>query len=232
MKPITIIVDNLMQASPVVCLLQSRGVQVNSANLTAGHYVITGQCVILQISAEEFGQWTAEKTVFRRITDFKKAVAEPVVIIEGQRSAGAKPVSNGALRGALAFLAVHNRVPVLFAADENETADLIFAMANQVQNGMGLSAVMPPVIADEVEPSVESSGDNGGGHIEDMAELPEQIVRMLPLVGPVTAKSLLKRFGSLRGVFSASDKDLTKIDGIGPKKAKKIAAFLAGRGVH
>lgn len=235
-KRLTIIADNLLGDAPVVRLLQSRDVQVTPANLTAGHYLITDKCAILHVYTEEFARWTAEKTLFRRITEFKRTVGEPVVIIEGRQPIDANLVSPSALRGALAFVAVHNRVPVLFTADENETADLIFAMANMAQNGMGQTVGVPsetPATAEaEAQAPVEVSGGNGETVPEDPADLVEHIVRLIPDVGPVTARALIKRFGNLRTLFATTSNDLTKIDGIGPKKAKKIAAFFAGKGMR
>jgi excinuclease ABC subunit C len=55
---------------------------------------------------------------------------------------------------------------------------------------------------------------------------------MIPEVGPITAQALLKRFGSLRGVFAATAQDLTKVDGIGPKQAKKLASFFSRRDIR
>jgi ERCC4-type nuclease len=143
----------------------------------------------------------------------------------------------------LAFVTVHNRIPVLFVADEKEAVDLIYAMANQVQNGIGLSVdpssappATPPVDAAPAteQPQAGAGNGNGNGHgsVTNLADLPEQIVAMIPDVGSATARALLKRFGSLKSVFGATVTDLTRVDGLGPKKAKKIAAFLAGRQVR
>lgn len=247
MRQLSILAETLSAGSPVAQQLIERGVQVQSANLAAGTYLVTGTCAILHLPVTEFSRWITDKTIFRRITDFKRAVKEPIIIIEGSESGEARTVSPSALRAALAFITVHNRVPVLFAGDARETADLIFAMVNQVQNGMGLTLEAPAPGPTAEEPTgstdlvdVHSEGHgngngNGNGHgstAEDLVNLPEQIVRMIPEIGPVTARALLKRFGNLRGVFAANAQELTKIDGIGPKKAKKIASFISRREVR
>lgn len=240
MRQLSILAETLSAGSPVARQLIERGVQVQPANLTAGTYLVTGTCAILHVPVSEFSRWITDKSIFRRITDFKRAVKEPILIIEGVEASEARPVSPSAMRGALAFVAVHNRVPVLFAVDAKEAADLIYAMVNQVQNGMGLTLEAGALSAPEPE-SVEShedgNGSNGHGNGHDVGEgelvnLPEQIVRMIPEIGPNTAKALLKRFGNLRGVFAANVQDLIKIDGIGPKKAKKIASFFSRREIR
>lgn len=238
MRQLSIHAETLSAGSPVAQQLIERGVQVQPANLNAGNYLITGTCAILHVPLSEFSGWIANKTIFRRITEFKRAVKEPVLLIEGVAN-GERLVSTSAMRGALAFVAVHNRVPVLFSADDKESADLIYAMVNQVQNGMGMtldaSAVTTP--APDAERSTktdeeahhEGNGNGNGSSEASLLNLPEKIVQMIPEIGPLTARALLKRFGNLRGVFGANVQDLTKIDGIGPKKAKKIASFFARR---
>jgi Fanconi anemia group M protein len=191
-------------------------------NLLAGHYRITNRCAVLHITATEFGEWIARKEIFRRIVELKRVVPEPVVIVEGKKPADAPGPSPDAVRGALAFVAVHNRVPVLFSVTPKETADLIYAMANQIQNGMG-EGVESPVTVEGIPAGRE--GDNGNGRPATLKPW-EQIMQLVPEVGPKTAQAMLQRFESLRGVFSASAKELTKIEGLGPRKAKKIAAFF------
>jgi Fanconi anemia group M protein len=240
-RQLSILAETLSAGSPVAQQLIERGVKVQAANLTAGTYLVTGTCAILHVPVSEFSRWISDKTIFRRVTEFKRAVSEPILIIEGAENGEARTVSPSALRGALAFVAVHNRVPVLFSADAKESSDLIYAMVNQVQNGMGLtldaSAVATPATSDEDEsatPGDHSHDGNGnrngnGSAGGELINLPEQIVRMVPEIGPVTARALLKRFGSLRGVFAANAQDLTKVDGIGPKKAKMIASLFSHR---
>jgi len=52
------------------------------------------------------------------------------------------------------------------------------------------------------------------------------LIQGLPEVGPSIAKRLLDRFESVRNVMNASEKDLLRVDGIGPKKAKAIRNVL------
>ncbi|HUU44458.1 MAG TPA: ERCC4 domain-containing protein [Acidobacteriota bacterium] len=219
MKRLVVIVDNLMEDSPVAERLRERGVEVTASNLLAGDLRITDNCAVMHISAEEFDRWILAKEFFRRIAEFKRAVEEPVVIVEGKRPSGGRAPSPDSVRGALAFVAVHNRVPVLFTATPKETADFVFAMANQVQNGMG-ERIGSTVTGDESCP-----GGNGKGKVESLRPC-EEIMQLVPDVGLSTARAMLERFGSLREIFSASAKELAKVDGLGPKRAKKIAAFF------
>jgi ERCC4-type nuclease len=52
------------------------------------------------------------------------------------------------------------------------------------------------------------------------------VVQSLPNIGSMRAENLLKRFRSVRNVFTASDKDLRSIEGLGKKTVSKIKEFL------
>jgi len=52
------------------------------------------------------------------------------------------------------------------------------------------------------------------------------LVSDLPGIEPKLANSVLKRFGTVRRVFSASVAELSSVDGIGRIKAEKIAKLL------
>jgi Fanconi anemia group M protein len=57
--------------------------------------------------------------------------------------------------------------------------------------------------------------------------LQEYIVAGLPFVNRVLARRLLKVFGTVERVFSASEKELQQVDGIGKKISKQIRRVLA-----
>lgn len=233
MKPPTIIVDNHAADSAIARQLREKDAHVIASHLKGGQYRVTDQCVIWHLTAEEFNGLVADRSIYRRIPEFKRAAAEPILLIEGDPMDHLDRVKPGTLRGALAFVTMHNRVPILAAADEREVTELIFIMANQGQNGMGLTN-------NETIPAFEggeSPQDNGepangknGGHERptDPAELQEYILRTIPNVTPAAARAMLKKFGSLRAICAASARDLSPLEGIGPGRAKKIAGFLSG----
>ena len=230
MKTLTLIVDSYSSNSSIVQALKEKGLSIVETSLKWGQYMITDSCVIYHMTSAELARLTADKTIFRRILDFKRTAAEPIVIVEGDPLAHNDIVSKGALRGALSFIAMHNRVPILTAADVNEVTEMIYIMTNQAQNGMGMTLSEPAPVETPAE-TVEGDRSNGGnGSLpKEPTELREYIVRAIPEVGPTTAKALAKKYDSLRALFSTSAKDLTTVEGIGQKKARKIVEFLDGK---
>jgi len=66
----------------------------------------------------------------------------------------------------------------------------------------------------------------GEKRILSLPEMQQFIVESLPFVGPKLAKELLKHFGTVESVFTASERDLAQVGGIGPKRAKEIRRVL------
>jgi len=52
------------------------------------------------------------------------------------------------------------------------------------------------------------------------------VVTGLPHVGPILARKMLKQFGSVRQVFSASKEELKAVNGVGALIASKIIEVL------
>ena len=229
MKTLTLVVDNLAARSFVTEQLRTRGVHIVESNLKFGQYRVTDQCTVWHLTATELARMAADRTLYRKIPEFKRSTPEPIVIVDGDPMAALEKISPSGMRAAFTFLALHNRIPVLTAKDESEAAELIYFMISQAQNGMGLTISETPAEeeAATVSPSNGGSGGNGSKP-EDPAELQEYILTTVPDVNAVAAQAMLEKFGSLRAIFAASPKDLTAIPGIGPKRAKKIAGFFAG----
>lgn len=229
MKTLTLIVDSYSSNVTVTNLLKEKGIAIVVTSMKSGQYQVTDSCVIWHMTSAELARLTADKSIFRRVLEFKRSVPEPVVLVEGDPLAHSDVVSVNALRGALSFIAMHNRVPILTAANTNDVAELIYIMTNQAQNGMGLT-LSEPAPAEIPAPAEPEKTAGGNGTLpKDPAELQEYIVRAVPEVGPAIAKAMIKKYGTLRAVFAASAKDLTQVEGIGPKKAKKIAEFVDGK---
>lgn len=56
----------------------------------------------------------------------------------------------------------------------------------------------------------------------DQTSLAVEFLTKIPMVNSTDAMVLLERFGSIRNIVDASEKDLTRLPGIGGKKAKQI----------
>jgi len=214
-KKLMIIVDNRERGSGVTKQFESKDIELEYANLRTGSYMITDSVAVDRITVKEFAKMTSEKVLFRRLLEFKKAYAEPILLVEGDNRVKNRAVSAGSLRGAVSFICCLNRIPIIYTANEAETAAMLYIMANQTQFGLGFDVSAP-------EPEQPAAGDGQPAKPKTPKEVQSYIVQALPDIGPALAKSVMKMYGSLRTLFSATVGDLTKVEGIGPKKAKKI----------
>jgi ERCC4-type nuclease len=214
-KNLTIIVDNAERESAVVKRLREKSLVVEYANLRTGSYLISEAVAVERLSVKDFARLTSEKLLFRRLLEFKKTYAEPLVLIEGVDLFKSKQTSVGAIRGAISYICCLNRMPMLFTSNETETSEMLYIMANQTQFGLGYEVAVP-------EAARVGAGDGQPVKPKTPPEIQTYIVQALPDVGPALAKSIMKMYGNLRTLFSATPSDLTKVDGIGAKKAQKI----------
>lgn len=207
-KPI-IFADYREMGCNVVELLRKKGADVKEMRLEVGDYLISEKVAVERKTASDFVGSLIDGRLFEQLRNMVE-YEKPLLIIEGtpKELFLVRNISSNAVLGALASITLDFGVPVLFSEDEAQTADLLYIIAKRIQ--------MP----NEKEISLRK---------KRKLSMPEQqqfIVESLPLVGPKTAKALLKKFGSVRGVFSATKKELEEIPNIGPKKAKKIIEVL------
>lgn len=215
MKNLTIIVDNSERDSAVPKHIESKAITIEYANLRTGSYLLTDNMAVDRLTSTQFAELTSQKALFRRLLDFKKTYAEPILLVEGNSLAKNKKVSGGALRGAISYICCLNRIPIIFTADEFETAEMLFIIANQTQFGLGYEVSAP-------EPEAPAASEGQPVKPKTPEDIQSYIVQALPDVGPALAGSIMTMYGNLRTLFSATVGDLTKVEGIGPKKAKKI----------
>ncbi len=122
-----------------------------------------------------------------------------------------------AVRGSLASLAVDYSIPIIPTRSSEDTAAMIYRLAiRELEKG----PMYVPVRTDKKPLSLQ--------------EQQIFIIESLPNVGPVTARKLLEKFGTVKGVINAPKDELTQVEGIGKVIAQKIrdvidSSFMSNR---
>lgn len=207
-KPVIFADDREMNCN-VVLYLKRLGADVKSVRLDIGDYLISEKIVVERKTASDFLSSLCDGRLFEQVRNMI-SYERPLLIIEGNLSSlfSMRDINNKAILGALIAISMDFGVSILFSENEMQTAEILYLVAKRNQSGS------------EKEIALNKKKRMG---------LPEQqqfIVESLPLVGPKTAKELLKKFGSVRGVFSAGKKELEEVTNIGRKKAKRIIEVL------
>ncbi|MFC6874039.1 DEAD/DEAH box helicase [Halobellus marinus] len=203
-----IVVDQRELDAAVAKDLSKRdGVRTRLETLAVGDYVLSDRVAVERKSVSDFLDTLldGERSLFEQIGDLARAYARPVLILEGEGLYEERNVHPGAIRGALASLAVDFDVSVLQTGDEGETAELLLTIAEREQT--------------ERDRTVSVHGEKSA---KTLAEQQEYVVSAIADIGPVTAQSLLDEFGTVEAVMTAREEDLRAVDGVGEVTAERI----------
>lgn len=208
-----VVVDERERASGVPDLLKESGLQVEYRMLDVGDYVVSPDCAVERKEKRDFLKSLYSGRLFDQAHRLCEMYNRPVLIVEG-----AMPLFVGNMMkprvfwGALTTLTLEYGLNTFFTADSQQTADLIYTLAKH----RGFVRAKGPLIRKKPK----------ARHLEKMQLL---LVSSLPGIGPKLGDRVLKRFGTVRKVFSASVAELSSVGGIGRIKAEKVAKILDAR---
>lgn len=206
-----IYVDTREQASSVVLRLKETDAVINVKQLEVGDYVLSDDVVVERKTVEDFLGSVIDGRLFNQLTSMSTNYSAPLIILEGNQRElfTLRNMHENAIRGILASIALNYRIPILYTADSDETAQLVYQIAKREQLGK----------ENEIRLRVGRKGLT-------IKEQQQFVLEGFPLVGPSLAKALLKRFGNIRTIVNATVKELQEVEKMGPIKAKKIHEVL------
>jgi Fanconi anemia group M protein len=208
--PARIVCDYRERRSEVYLLLRDRDdVSLEIACLDAGDYIVEGCVTVERKSWNDLLLSLRTGRLFRQAAALKRGAERPILLVEGVGALDA-PRLKPSLRGAVTSLSVMWYLPVLWAADPVEAADLLATVGRQ-WNCDRRETWAPPL-----------------RRPKRGADLRVPMLRHLPGVGPGLARRMLDHFGSVRAICEASPKELSAVRGIGRKRAAAIHHLLGG----
>ncbi|WP_457742648.1 DEAD/DEAH box helicase [Thermococcus sp.] len=207
-KGIVIYVDSRELRSGVPKLLKEFGAEIEVKTLDVADYVVSEDVGIERKSANDFIQSIIDGRLFDQVERLKRAYEKPVIILEGELY-GIRNVHPNAIRGAIASVTVDWGVPILFSSGKEETAHFIYLLAKREQ--------------EERRKEVRLRSEKKA---LTLAERQRLIVEGLPNVSSTLAKRLLRHFGNVERVFTATEEELKEVEGIGEKKAREIRRVI------
>ncbi len=207
-ETVEIVVDQRELDSDIARDLSTReGVETRLETLEVGDYVLSDRVAVERKSVSDFLDTLTggDRSIFEQVGDLSRHYARPVVIIEGDGLYEERNVHPGAIRGALASLAVDFGVSILRTRDQSDTADMLDTVASREQ-----------------EERDRQVSVHGGKSAKTLAEQQEYVVSSIADIGPVTARALLEAFGSVEGVMTARKEDLLDVEGVGEVTADRV----------
>lgn len=207
---VLIFADTREADTAVVYALRTMDCIVKTKRLDVADFLLSDRVAVEKKTVDDFLQSLVDGRLFQQLAALCGAYEKPVLLIEGGNSLFLRrAIHPNAIRGAFGAIAVDYRVPILWTSDSEESAAQLFSIAKREQ------------LAEKREVAVRQKRK-----IESRAAQQEFLLAGLPAVSSILARRLLKHFKSPEKVFSASDKELQKVEGIGKEKAKKIKELL------
>lgn len=212
-----ILVDHRERSSGIIPELGKRGLEVEVLQLIAGDFIIQtkdAHGVIHNVGIEkktqtDFLNSIIDKRIITQLVALKEHFSLPLLIIEGEDNIyEIRNFHPNAIRGMLAAIAIDFQIPILHTKNFRDTAALLAIIAKRLEKpsrAISLLTKRKPLTLKEHQ---------------------EYIIESLPGVGPTLAKSLLKKFKSIKNVLDASEKELQEVEKIGKKKAKEIREVI------
>ncbi len=199
-------IDDRELRSATARKLYELGCRFDSQRLSVGDYVVSGRCCIERKNDSDFEQSIMDGRLFTQASELCSAYKAPVIGIVGN---GFCRLDRKAIRGAQASLAVDFRIPVFFFPTEEEFAEFVYALAFREQaTGNG-------------PPRMQTAKKEVA-----LADLQQLAVESLPSIGPVHARALLSRFGSVAKVYNAAVEELVQVEGVGKVRAERMRTVI------
>ncbi|MHA1128900.1 MAG: ERCC4 domain-containing protein [Alphaproteobacteria bacterium] len=179
------------------------------ANLQAGDYIVEGRVTVERKTCTDFALSIQDGRMFRQAAGLKRNAERPVILIEGTPFAEVSSRLTPSIRAAITSLSVMWYLPVLWAADAVEAANVLVMIGRQWIRDRR-ETWMPPV-----------------QHPKRPADPRLSLLRSLPGVGPRIGRELLDHFGTISAISNATHRELETVPGIGRQRARIIRHLLS-----
>jgi len=214
---IIIFVDSREQASNVTKELFEKECKIIMKPLDVGDYVLSKDVCVERKTVEDFLASMIDGRLFSQMINLRENYEKPLILVEGNMEElyTIRNMHKNSIIGALTSIALDYNVPILNTKNAKETAEYLFVIAKREQ------------IAKDREVAIRVG--RKGLTINEQQRF---VVEGLPLVGPSLARNLLTKFGSIKSIVDASEKELQEVEGLGKGKAKKIKKLLEAKFVE
>ncbi|ESS02789.1 MAG: ERCC4-type nuclease, partial [uncultured archaeon A07HR67] len=211
---IEVVVDQRELDSSIAKTLSTRdGLLTRLETLAVGDYVLSDRVAVERKSAADFvdSMLDADRSMFEQVGELSRAYARPVLVVEGADLYGQRDIDPNAIRGALASLAVDFGISVLRTDGETDTTELLATIARREQETRDREVSVhgektTKTRAEQQEYVVSAIADIGPvtarallehfGTVEAVMTAPEDDLREVDGVGPVTAERIREVVGS------------------------------------
>jgi len=205
----SILADSREKGTGILKELVNLNINVKTKNLFSADYII-GNIGIELKTKEDFIASIIDKRLLNQLVELKNNFEKQIIIIQGIEDIySIRKIHPNAIRGMLATIALSYSIPIIYTKDPKDTAALLSTIAQREKN----KDLKDFTLHQDKKPLTPK-------------EQQEYIIESLPGVGPLLAKSLLKKFKTIKKIINAKEDKLQKVEKIGKTKAKEIRKVL------
>lgn len=206
-----IIVDEREKKSGIPDLLKAVGVNIEIKTLPVGDYIVAPEIVVERKSIRDLISSIFDGRLFDQCNRLREHFQHPVILMEGDVDEIEEFTENPLVfYGALSSIALDFKIPVLPTPNATHTAKLLVSMSSRKE------AVKGPFLK-----KIKKSSD--------LQRQQLSVLCSLPGVGEKLATRMLEKFGTPLRVLGASSVELSKVEGLGKERAKKIKEMLESK---
>ena len=206
-----IIVDEREKKSGIPDLLKAVGVNIEIKTLPVGDYIVAPEIVVERKSIRDLISSIFDGRLFDQCNRLREHFQHPVILMEGDVDEIEEFTENPLVfYGALSSIALDFKIPVLPTPNATHTAKLLVSMSSRKDATKG------PFLK-----KIKKSSD--------LQRQQLSVLCSLPGVGEKLATRMLEKFGTPLQVLGASSVELSKVEGLGKERAKKIREMLESK---
>jgi ERCC4-type nuclease len=212
-KQPTIIVDGreASSAAKIVKGLVERGVQVKTATLEKGDYILSDECAVERKTVNDFVYTLTRRYLFEQLFRLKDVYPKSLILIEGYMPIIYKysNIQPAAVWGAIFNLA-KNGVAIINTSSYKETIDFLYVAAKQEQ----MTEKRTPVV-------------HAFKKCDTLSEAQVYFVASLPNIGREKAETILKSYQTPLNALINVDDWAKTVYGLGPVIANKVKEVIS-----
>jgi DNA excision repair protein ERCC-4 len=208
LENLRIIVDERERKSGIPDLLKSVGLNVEMKTLPIGDYIVAPETIVERKSIRDLMASVFDGRLFDQCTRLKEHFENPIVLIEGNVDEIEEITENPLIfYGAISTVVLDFKIPIIPTPSASHTAKLLVSMCSRKDAPKG------PYLK-----KIKKSPDLERQQLSSLCSLPG--------IGEKFAVRMLEKFGTPLKVFTATTAELSKVEGLGEARAKKIKKVL------
>ena len=203
-----IIVDERERKSGIPDLLKSIGMGVEMKTLPIGDYIVAPETIVERKSIKDLMASVFDGRLYDQCTRLKENFEHPIVLVEVNVDEIEEITDNPLVfYGALSRVTLEFKIPIIPTPSASHTAKLLVALCSKKDGPTG--------------PYLKKIKKSSNLETQQLSTLCS-----LPGIGEKFAVRMLEKFGTPLKVFSATTSELSKVEGLGESRAKKIKNML------